>query len=345
MEPLTPASSSEPSERRRRVLRWAKPLLFNVWLAAWGTMAILVIPVKANFTPLNKKIMDLDAKYVLRWQPNLRHVEMAFGRGASGVVGHEDVPFHIDTNGEGFRDIDHPLVAPPGTFRVAMFGDSYIFGIGIEQPDTLARRLDQEMNKTDPAKHYDVMSFGLPGLNMEGMGRVTQSMGLKYRPDVATYSFIADDVSRVDIIFVQEELRRLKSTPGVAAQVEAFFFQHFAVQLKEARYEMDYKVLATFPSLYRERIELVLRYYLELAAVDGHDIVMIDYDTQGQVRLAVDAVNRERGSHIEVVDRFPCELNATDHPTPDCNAGLAARIGEVLRRIEARRSASAGRAP
>src|SRR5262249_11588546 len=123
------AESPSANERDRRVASVAKIFLFNVWLSVLGLLIVLTIPVGANFTAIRTDIMKVGDDRVPRFAANLRNERVAPGSPMW------DVPqaMTLSTNAEGFRDRDHPVEHPPGVFRVALFGDSFIFGLSLEQ--------------------------------------------------------------------------------------------------------------------------------------------------------------------------------------------------------------------
>ncbi len=205
------------------------------------------------------------------------------------------------------------------------------------QPDTLPSLLGRELGGT-----YETFNFGISGMNFEGMGQMTQLFGLKYRPDVAVYSFICDDVSKTDSVSIfrwRRPLRRLidalPASIGHRINVESLL-----VGWKMARYTSDFRALLLVPPLYRQRIEVVLDYLYLLAARNGHEIVLVDYCRNDNFTAAVRHRDAVHGSHTVVINDFPVELNSNDHhPTAACNRAITARLAPVLRAARARREA------
>jgi hypothetical protein len=54
-----------------------------------------------------------------------------FARGVASRTTTSEYDVEIATNAEGFRDVERPLIKPPGTTRVAVLGDSFVFGSGV----------------------------------------------------------------------------------------------------------------------------------------------------------------------------------------------------------------------
>ena len=74
-------------------------------------------------------------------------------------------PVTHDTNSYGFRGPDRPPAKAPGTFRIAALGDSFIYGQGVNTPDTLPAQLERALQEERP--QIEVLNFGVPGYGME----------------------------------------------------------------------------------------------------------------------------------------------------------------------------------
>jgi hypothetical protein len=67
-------------------------------------------------------------------------------------------------NSLGFRGPEWTM--SPGVTRIALIGDSYVFGSGVEAEDTLDRRLAARLEQTAPDRPYEVLNLGIPGDNI-----------------------------------------------------------------------------------------------------------------------------------------------------------------------------------
>ena len=70
---------------------------------------------------------------------------------------------HYRSNRTGLRGPDYPLHPSPGVFRIAIVGDSVVFGSGVDDDDTYAAKLEARLNR-DRAGRYEVLNAGHPGL-------------------------------------------------------------------------------------------------------------------------------------------------------------------------------------
>lgn len=127
----------------------------------------------------------------LRGLPQLRGV-LALGhpntRGVYKGVLHQ-------TNSAGFRGREYGVAKPPGTFRIAVLGDSVTMGSGVDAKQTYSAMLERTLNATRDDYDYEVLNFGVAGLNLNVI--VTerlQKIAVSFRPDLLIYGFTVNDI-------------------------------------------------------------------------------------------------------------------------------------------------------
>jgi|GEM_PF-3010873 len=296
---------------------------------------LLFYPLAENFTALRADAFDLDDSLVPRFRPNLRdepylHTKASFDP-------QYDV-LKISTNSAGFRDRERTLQKPADTWRVAFVGDSFVFGLDLTDAQTLPRQIEDELQRRGGlgGRAVEVLNFGLPGLNFEGMGRVTQIVVAAYHPDVVLYSFISDDISRTDVIALREWMLPLEPTlrrlPSWLADVVR---DDLLVRYKMVRYDLDFRVLSAIPSWYRERIGVVADYLTGLARDGGWKLGIVDFS---RFPLAREGFERYLEAHtvdgvqpFRLLTGFDLEVNPRNaHPTAASQARLAPLVADLL---------------
>ena len=97
----------------------------------------------------------------------------------------------VRVNSLGFRG---PELAPPpnGTPRIALVGDSFTFGNGCSEEETLAAALEREL--ATHGKVAQVVNCGVPAFNAQDVVALTKGRVLALRPQRVIYVLVANDV-------------------------------------------------------------------------------------------------------------------------------------------------------
>ncbi len=108
---------------------------------------------------------------------------------------------------EGFRGPGFDLNKAPGRLRVALVGDSFIFGKGVEENQTLKARIDQELGRRGLGDKVEVLNLGIPGANMATHVRMYTLAHELLGADVIVMGLFEDnDLAEWD---VQDEINQL----------------------------------------------------------------------------------------------------------------------------------------
>ena len=101
-------------------------------------------------------------------------------------------------NSLGFRGAEWAPRAT-GTTRVVLIGDSYVFGSGVEAPDTLDRALAARLAEVAPARRFEVLNLGIPGDNIASHVRLYEIAAAHLEADAAILCLtLPNDLSRVE---------------------------------------------------------------------------------------------------------------------------------------------------
>lgn len=100
----------------------------------------------------------------------------------------------VRINDKGLRDAPHPYAKPPGTIRILVLGDSFVFGYGVEAEQRFTNLLQARLNAAQSAQHYEVISAGVPSWGTTDALLYLQEEGLKYHPDIVLLCFYENDV-------------------------------------------------------------------------------------------------------------------------------------------------------
>jgi lysophospholipase L1-like esterase len=95
----------------------------------------------------------------------------------------------LKTNSRGLRDKEYSIEKPPGTYRVAVLGDSFTMPLGVELQDAYHSLLEERLNGVHPDRRYEFINFGVPGYSLRQYVNVLRHKALAYEPDAVLIGF------------------------------------------------------------------------------------------------------------------------------------------------------------
>lgn len=103
-------------------------------------------------------------------------------------------------NADGFRDPRiYARPKPASTFRIAILGDSFTFGIGVGDTEPYAKVLERELARRLPQLVVEVLNCGVFGYNTRQEVALLEKRVLAYQPDLVFVCFYMNDVVPVDV--------------------------------------------------------------------------------------------------------------------------------------------------
>ena len=109
-------------------------------------------------------------------------------------------------NSFGYRDHEHPVQKPEGTFRVVGIGDSFVYGDVTRLSDHFLqiaeRRAQEKVDADSPAEnlHVEMIMMGVGGYSPEHEVGVLRSRALPLKPDLVILNFyVGNDVTAIPI--------------------------------------------------------------------------------------------------------------------------------------------------
>lgn len=98
------------------------------------------------------------------------------------------------TNAAGMRAPEFTRRAQPGTFRIAVLGDSFVAGVGVPLPEIYVEQLAGLLARSGSDTAFEVLNFGFPGLNMRGALDRGERLASLYGPRLFVYGYTLNDV-------------------------------------------------------------------------------------------------------------------------------------------------------
>src|SRR5262249_33601197 len=111
---------------------------------------------------------------------------------------HEPIPgFSTPARGKifqfnrfGMRGPDYPPAHPSGVFRIAVLGSSHEVGRGVNDEETFARLLEEQLNRDDTDHHirkFEVLNFAVEGYGAIQKLHYLKEKALKFDPDLVMF--------------------------------------------------------------------------------------------------------------------------------------------------------------
>jgi len=100
--------------------------------------------------------------------------------------------WELALNSEGFRDMDVRETKPTSTFRIICLGDSWTFGINVNQEQTYPSRLAGILHERFPSARFEVLNRGVLGYSsFQGVQLMPRLMRLN--PDIVVIAYAMND--------------------------------------------------------------------------------------------------------------------------------------------------------
>lgn len=97
----------------------------------------------------------------------------------------------VRTNSEGMRDRERVRAKRDGITRIAAVGDSYTFGLGVDETETWPAVLERLLNQN--GERYEVLNFGVCGYNSHDEALIIRNKVLAWNPDLIVIGYVTND--------------------------------------------------------------------------------------------------------------------------------------------------------
>ncbi|HEX7182628.1 MAG TPA: SGNH/GDSL hydrolase family protein [Thermoanaerobaculia bacterium] len=149
-----------------------------------GELLLRIAGAAPEVAPVRQGRMQLSAnpRLVFEPVPGLRHEG-----DPSGFF-----EYRGQSNSLGYRDREHSVEKPPGTYRIAVLGDSIAAGYRIERTeDAFPARLEALLRAR--GLPVEVLSFGVTGYNTAQEVETLRARALRFDPDLVLLAYCHND--------------------------------------------------------------------------------------------------------------------------------------------------------
>jgi GDSL-like lipase/acylhydrolase family protein len=98
---------------------------------------------------------------------------------------------HVRLNSLGFREREFDPVKPVGVYRIAIVGDSFAFGQGIEESERFGNRIAEAL--IGSGAHVELLNFGRAGADTGDEIEILRRAVLPLRPDYVILQWFVND--------------------------------------------------------------------------------------------------------------------------------------------------------
>jgi lysophospholipase L1-like esterase len=143
------------------------------------------------------RVAWLGAKPAASWTPDtpgdLRELTSIFELAAPNARGmFRGRPYR--SNSAGFRGPEYAATTPPGTFRIAIAGDSFTMGEKVFEEEAYPAVLEKKLNAVGDGRRYEVLNLGLSGLSIKWVMQRLEIGLNRFHPDLIVYGFTINDI-------------------------------------------------------------------------------------------------------------------------------------------------------
>jgi hypothetical protein len=100
---------------------------------------------------------------------------------------------YVTLNSQGYRDPDFSPSKAGNTFRIALVGDSFAFGLGLPVEERFSNLLSQDLSASCN-QTVEVLNFGKPGFNTVQEHQLLRDDVLATQPDLILLQWLPNDV-------------------------------------------------------------------------------------------------------------------------------------------------------
>lgn len=108
---------------------------------------------------------------------------------ANATVQRSEYTMQVHINSKGLRGPEKDYAKPQGIFRIVLLGDSFTFGTGVQEHESFAALLQQQLSE-----EKEIINGSAPGSSTQDVYRFLSVEGIRYSPDAVILCFFQNDI-------------------------------------------------------------------------------------------------------------------------------------------------------
>jgi hypothetical protein len=152
-------------------------------------------------------IVVIIAEFALRlskiaWEPQYDNRVKITQKSKNSIIGYELIPNfegkaiggYVSINSFGLRGPEVSMKKQNGVTRIAVLGDSWAFGWGVDQNEVFTSLLEKKLNQFSKKGKFEVINFSLFGYNLQQEEEILREKVISFEPDIVIFAFNINDL-------------------------------------------------------------------------------------------------------------------------------------------------------
>ena len=262
----------------------------------------------------------------------------------------------IALNSEGYRSAEFSITKAPSTVRIACVGDSWTFGMNVDQDRTYPSRLAAVLHEQHPETNVELLNFGVLGYSSFQGRQLMKARVMDLHPDIVAIGFGMNDSEVAgyrdkDMIAAAPPPRLAAHVKEVAQDLEFYKLLKYVVltmkfhrkpigdYLKEesgtrGSGTVNYDEIEPWTRVSPQDYERNMREMIRVVRAGGARVVLLDNELwpESPYRPVLKAIAADL--HVPLVDSLKLVTGAATNMASDLEARLGLRRAEQAGKAE-----------
>ncbi|HEV8666992.1 MAG TPA: SGNH/GDSL hydrolase family protein [Candidatus Paceibacterota bacterium] len=149
---------------------------------------------------------------------------------------------------------DYTAPKPADTFRIALLGDSFAFGLYMNTPQNFSELLEDALNKANSCpviKKIELINFGVPSYDLQYEVERYRLRATKYNPDLVLWFTEAGDLTQVNELLQKDSAEYVATDSNIKDSWDKVHSE-YAAQISETdAIQQEISTVPEFNALYK----------------------------------------------------------------------------------------------